>query len=300
MREVPLEQGSAAWHKWRSEGVGASEIPILLGTRTYGIKTPLALWEHKMGYRDPVAVTAAMHYGNINEEKARRWLVEMLGMALDPLCVEAHDLPHMKASLDGYNRSEGVLVEIKCPVSPSKITSVRATGALPKEWLDQMQWQMLIADPAKAYLAVWDGERQDCVVVPVYPNHERQRLMKEKADAFWEAVKRGVPPEPTNEDYVEVEDEELLNLCTLYAELTEEKRRLTHQLSELKDEIIPYAKNYNVLCGPVKVRVAAPRKTLDKQKMEEDGIELSLYEKVSTAPIYTITTFIKEREPCSE
>ena len=47
MNIVELDQRSDNWHRWRTNGVGASDICVLMGSSPY--KSPYQLWEEKRG-----------------------------------------------------------------------------------------------------------------------------------------------------------------------------------------------------------------------------------------------------------
>ena len=47
MKTVDLNQRSPEWLQWRSQGITASDIPIILGLSPY--KTPWQLWAEKVG-----------------------------------------------------------------------------------------------------------------------------------------------------------------------------------------------------------------------------------------------------------
>ena len=46
-RIEPLQQNTADWHRWRQQGLGASDAPVIMGEAAF--KTPRMLWSIKTG-----------------------------------------------------------------------------------------------------------------------------------------------------------------------------------------------------------------------------------------------------------
>lgn len=42
-----LQQNTPEWHRWRMQGIGASDAPVIMGETLF--KTPRALWSIKTG-----------------------------------------------------------------------------------------------------------------------------------------------------------------------------------------------------------------------------------------------------------
>ena len=91
-------------------------------------------------------VSAAMDWGVENEPKARkeyeyrtRRSVEQLGIVLHPTN------PRAGATADGWVAPNGIL-EIKCPETYTHLEYL-ASGEIPKEYLDQINWQMACCGP---------------------------------------------------------------------------------------------------------------------------------------------------------
>ena len=106
MKKINLKQGSKEWIDWRFEGIGASEISILMGSNPY--KTPLQLWEIKCGFRSEDITNAAMQHGKDNEEIALLYLNTKYNLELIPMCVEDDVKPYYKASFDAYDEVNNV------------------------------------------------------------------------------------------------------------------------------------------------------------------------------------------------
>lgn len=277
MKIIDIEPGTDAWHKWRSEGIGASDIGVLMKDNPY--RTPYQLWEKKCGYAKPTPLTGPMKYGIANEDVARRWINEHERMHLLPICIESDDNCAYKASLDGWDAYQNVLVEIKCPVNRQTIENARAHSMIHKHWYDQIQWQMMIAGPETAYFAIYDPEVKGCIMLQQWPDMKLQERMREAADEFMAAVKTGVAPALSEKDYKAVEDSALEVMLREYGLLSEKEKEVKKEKLALRDPIASYGDGDNFKAYGWAVRFTPGRVSYDHAKMEQDGIDLSKYEK---------------------
>ncbi|BBI30211.1 YqaJ viral recombinase [Acanthamoeba castellanii medusavirus] len=129
------EQGSWAWHNARAKMLTASDAYVALGIK--GFKSAPKLAREKAGLEPKQVSTYAMTHGNLKEDEARQKYAERTGrkvfqLGLIPL--EAH--PWLGASPDGLT-NDGILVEIKCPVS-----RVIGRGVVPAMYMPQLQLQL--------------------------------------------------------------------------------------------------------------------------------------------------------------
>lgn len=288
MKIVDLDQRSDEWHKWRAEGIGASEAPILMNS---GYSTPYQLWEDKCWPENRKSfMNAAMEHGIKAEPIALEWANSQLCVNCKPVCVEDEDNPHLRASLDGYDTEKMVLLEIKCP-SSEKILNAARHAQMKPEWDIQLNWQQMIVRPKKAYLVVWDY-RHDCAyIIEHLVNEETIRQLKLRAKSFWAKVRMGVPPALSSGDYPEIRDDSLSELLREYAHWNREKANAQKEMSRLKDLICPYGQEDNFMCDGFKVRKNRSRpKGYDYEQMILDGIDVQKYAKEPTEnPGWTIT-----------
>lgn len=288
MKVIDLAQGSEEWLSWRRNGIGASDIAVIMDSSPY--HTPLELWELKCGYREEDQMNAAMAHGVKNEDVARQWMNSMYELNLQPLCIEDNDRSEYRASLDGYDRDKEVLVEIKCPVSEKTIENAHLTQSVPAHWIDQVQWQILLTRPKRAYLAVWDYRNKSCIVLEMFGHTKQLEEMKIKANKFWTGVKMGIPPAPKEKDYVEITDPELKELFAEYGDVNDKRASLKARSDELRDVILSFGDGGNFKCGKFRVKKRAPRVTYDYKRMKQDGVPLENYLKDNGSEgFYTIT-----------
>ena len=284
----PDGQGSEAWHKWRSGGIGASDIAVIMGSNPY--ETPLKLWEKKCGFRGENPINNAMQHGIDNEEIARQWINENKQLFLQPLCVEDDEDSIFRASLDGWDNNAKVLCEIKCPISEKVLENARISQSIPNYWYDQMQWQIMLSNPKRAFIALWDYRHNCCITLDMFGCNTRIKSMREKAKAFWHNVQIGKALEAEKSDYIEIEDDHLHALLLEYEDLTNRSRALNDRKKEIKAKIEEFGDDGNFTAYGFKMhRVQFPSK-LDVEQMKLDGIDVELYmKKSSSIGYYKIT-----------
>lgn len=279
MKIVDLKQGSEEWLEWRSNGIGASEIGVIMGSDPY--KNPWKLWHEKCGYGEPIEITAPMLHGVKNEPKARHWLNTINRWETVPLCIEDSQEPFMKASLDGYDFKKKLLVEIKCPVSQKKIDDCRTKGQIPLHWTHQVQWQMMIAGLDESWVAVWDYNEEICMQVKVLASKPLHEEMRAKASEFWKSVRNGLPPTQGKGDYIRKEDEELEEKLRHAMEAKKREKIASLEYKAIKDEIEEATEGLNTLVGDFKVVWQDGRSFLDEGAMKLDGIDTDKYRRKS-------------------
>ena len=108
---INLEQGTAAWLDWRSQGIGASDAPAIMGENPW--KTPTQLLQEKCSVSQS-GWTAAMQRGTELEPEARRRYEQTVGVNVSPACLQSTQHAWLRASVDGIAPDGSRVVEIKC------------------------------------------------------------------------------------------------------------------------------------------------------------------------------------------
>ncbi len=274
---LPDGQGSKEWLEWRRNGIGASDISIIMGSNKY--KSPLSLWDEKCGFKAEEEMNFAMEHGVRNEDVARQWVNENHQLNLEPLCVEDMEHSFFKASLDGYDMEGKVLCEIKCPVSDDILDKARENRSIPMYWQHQIQWQIMLTQPTRAFVAVWDYRYDSCVTIEAFAQPTLQKEMKEKAHEFWRGVQMGVPPKPTEKDYIHVDDPALKDLLNEYKDHDAVEKAAKERKKKLKEKIVEFGDDGNFTCGGFFISRCAPRVTYNMDQMRLDGIDVDGYAK---------------------
>lgn len=268
-------QSGEEWLTWKKNGIGASDISVIMGSNPYS--TRLQLWEKKCGFRQEDAMNSAMEHGIRTEDTVRQWVNQNYQLNLQPVCIEDEEKPHFRASLDGYDFDQKVLVEIKCPISEKVLDAARLTQSVPDYWFDQVQWQIMMCKPQKAMLVLWDFRHNSGICLDMFGNSTRIEDMRTNADKFWHNVQIGKAPEPEKGDYIEIEDDQLHELLVEYVELADKEKSYSARRKEVKKKIEEFGDDGNFTAYGFKVqRVAsAPRYDIDQMKL--DGLPVEKY-----------------------
>lgn len=275
MKIVEFTQGTDEWLQWRKNGIGASDIGVIMGSNKF--KTQLELWDEICGFKEPDKINYAMAHGIKNEKTARNWLNEHQQLSLEPICIEEIQNPHFKASLDGFDEEKKVLAEIKCPVSDSILDNARENKALPLYWQHQIQWQIMLSKPIRAFVAIWDYRYESCITIEAFAQPTLQKEMKEKASEFWRMIQAGVPPKPSVKDYIHLDDEGLKKLLEEFHDHDKVAKLAVERKKELKEEIVEFGDDGNFEAFGFYMTRVAPRKLYDMEQMRMDGINVDSY-----------------------
>jgi len=286
MKIINIKQGSEEWYKFRSQGVGASDISVIMGTNPY--KDTVKLWNEKCGYYVP-RITEPMRYGMHTEPIAREWMNFHFGYDLQPICIEHENESIFKASLDGYDELNKTIVEIKCPVNRKTIEAFKDSKQIHPYWIDQIQWQLALSKAERALIAIWDNETNSCLVADILADEERHELMFKKAREFWDYVKRGIQPPPPDIKFENIEDDNLKLLVSELKKIVNKKKVYSEREKELKQQILCYASGKPFYAYGMKGLLAKAPKKYNFKQMELDGIDLNKYIEASSKTSYRFT-----------
>lgn len=281
MKIISFNEGQHGeeWLSWRKNGIGASDISIVMGNSPY--KTPLQLWEIKCGYREEDKMNRAMEHGIKTEDIARQWINQNKQFNLKPICIEDEEKPYFRASLDGFDFNQEVLVEIKCPVNEKVLEKARINQSVPSYWYDQVQWQIMLSNPKHALIALWDFRHNNCICIDLFGQTKYIEKMRKTAAEFWHNVQIGKAPEALKEDYVEIEDDKLYELLSEYRDLSQKEKVLSDRRKEIKSQIEEFGDGTNFTAFGFKVQHVTASPRYDIEQMRFDGIPIEKYIKKS-------------------
>lgn len=183
------QQNSAAWFAWRSEGIGASEAPQIMGTSKF--RSSYELFRLRLGIGPPPPpnpyVDRIRARGHQLEPIARAAYEKHTGTTVTPIIAESDSIPFIRASLDGFNPFLGIPVEIKCPGDTAH--GLAHKGIVPPEYVDQVQHQIFVAEASFAHYYSFDGTKG--VLLKVLRNQKRiDQILKGELD-FWHRLQTG-------------------------------------------------------------------------------------------------------------
>lgn len=227
MKVIALDQGSQAWLAWRSDGIGGSDAPVILGTSPW--KKPFDLYEEKLGKPRPSVhprQAAAMQRGHDLEPVARAKVEALLGLDLVPLCGEHDEYPWMRLSSDGASIDGSVLTEIKCP--GAKDYGVAKAGKIPPKYEGQLQHSLAVSGAdLLVYASFRPEENPEPILIEVKPDHAYLDRLFRMEEAFWKAVQ--------DRDWSLFDSVATGSLPDGFAEIAAEYREVAQLLSEVSD-----------------------------------------------------------------
>lgn len=152
---VQLVQGTDQWLEYRRNGLGASEYPAVSGvdgayqTREEVIRSKLGLETKKLSD----FTKKAFDTGHRIEQEVRQDLNTKEGFDFVPVVCEYVPIPRMFASLDGYDVSKGIILEVKSTSSKDIIAQIQ-NGFVPAIYESQIQYQLFVTGMLSAKLVV--------------------------------------------------------------------------------------------------------------------------------------------------
>ena len=185
-----LEQNTPEWRRWRMEGIGSSDAPVIMGEGAF--KTRRVLWAIKTGRARDFAGNPASRRGHALEHAARRAYELELGDQMEPLCLVHDRFEWMRASLDGLSFDGSTVLEIKCPLSVRDLNAAQQ-GRVPSHYYGQLQHQLEVTGAAEAHYWSYDGRVGR--LVRIRPDRDYLKRLVDEEGEFWRRVKENRWPE---------------------------------------------------------------------------------------------------------
>lgn len=281
MKIIEFQQRSPEWHAWRKGGIGSSDMSVLMGCNPY--KKLIDVYEDKHSLSDIIHDNEAIKRGVNYENEALTWIVSVLGVDIIPLCIEQHDKTWMRASLDGYNKDQDFVVEIKIPLEKN---FEKQSTIMEEMHYCQIQWHLLVSGCKSAYLCVYSPEKKEGSLRFISPDKEYQEKMQSTSEDFWFNYVVPMNPPKKNEIF-EISDLRAIELARELETYVELRKKFELLESDLKASILEYSIGSSFSVGNFIFRLQKSYKRLDKDLMKKDGIDLSKYE-VEGDPYYKL------------
>lgn len=183
------------WHARRATGIGASDVPTILGLNPY--ESPYSLWALKTGRTEPDLSddNEYQEFGHRAEPMLGRWFSDDTGLSVvahQHACAHP-DHPHHQATLDGLV-TESPSSEENDAIG---VWECKTTGAAPTdEWWErvdaQVQWQLHVTGLDMAWVTVLAGRSVTHTEMPRDQAYIDQ--MVAAVEAFWFHVQADEPP----------------------------------------------------------------------------------------------------------
>jgi putative phage-type endonuclease len=147
------EQHTAEWFALRKQSVTSSDIAVLMDCHIKG-KTPLQLYNEKIGIAEGEKENSAMRRGTDLEPFARTWCESHYGVSLNRPTAIHPEIDGFMASLDGISDDGRILIEIKCG---DKACKQAADGIIADYYMAQCQWHLFVTGCKELLYVPFDG-----------------------------------------------------------------------------------------------------------------------------------------------
>lgn len=255
--EIQLVQGSDEWKKWRKNGLGGSDAPIVMQVSPW--RSPHDLWLEKCGLKEAQPTTQAMQRGLNLEGAALEFAEREIGVKFSPTVRKSRNVPYIYASLDGISE-DGLAIEVKCPMRGLH-------DELPPHYLPQVQHQLFCIEAKMMLYMSFDGVQGKIIEVK-RDDAYIEKLIEAERD-FWHCVTSFTEPELSERDYIVRDDNEYRDKLMIYLNNRQNKQKWQELEDRSKEELIAMTSR-NTQCMGVKIAQRARQGAVDYKTMTKD------------------------------
>ena len=274
-----LQQNTSEWHRWRREGIGASDAPVIMGETPF--KTPRTLWSIKTGRMPEEPAGPAARRGKELERYARRAYERQTGLQVEPLCLVHQELEWMRASLDGLSFDGATLMEIKCPLSRRDRLSAEQ-GRVPLQYHAQLQHQLEVSGAERAHY--WSFHGSAGFLIEIRADREYAKRLIEAEAEFWQRVQDDSWPELANEELDLSADPDWRHTAIRYREVKLRLESAAFEEHQLRGALLRMATARRTYGCGVEVLKSSRRGAVDYSVVPElHGVNLEPYRKPPVA-----------------
>ena len=247
-----------------------------------GFKTPLQLFEDIMEDRE-TEVNDAMRRGTMMEPIAREWLNQKYQSNLQPVVVQHPDSSHdwHISSLDGlWKRPDGsyFACEIK---HPGKIDHEKALdGQIPEKYIPQC-FHILEDLPGVDRILYLSYREESQVEIWLERNEHEMDMQFAQELSFYEKLLSCTPPEPTEKDWVEFLDYDLVSQAHLYGCIQDQIEELQAKSASIKEQLLQGTSfSSRAKIGQLKLQKVIRKGAIEYTKIDAlKGIDMEQYRK---------------------
>lgn len=145
------------WLKWRTKGIGGSDVSIIAGINPY--KSVYQLWQEKRGLAVlEEADNEFTHFGTVLEPVVKREFMQRSGLKVRAkrMILRSSEYPFMLADLDGVVYENGRMCIFEAKTASAYKQGIWEEG-VPGEYMLQVQHYMAVTGAGKAYIAALVG-----------------------------------------------------------------------------------------------------------------------------------------------
>lgn len=275
--KVDLEQGSQEWLDLRKGLIGASEVPMIMGTSPYSSISQLM--DEKLGFRAPFSGNWATRYGSNKEEEIRIHAEQINNDLLFPEVHVSDTHAWLLASLDGISIDGTTIYELKA--CNSKVFAAAKGGRPVDHHYDQIQAQLIVCEFATkcVYVAC---HRDQFHVIDVYPDPERQKQIIDRTLEFYERMQRHerYKEEEVDDGYITIDDEEAIYVAERMETALELKKSADTLIKDCRPVLLNLTDDGNCYIGNLSLTRSECKGSIDWEALAADqGIDADTIEK---------------------
>ena len=272
-----LHQNTPEWQRWRLEGIGSSDAPVIMGESNF--KTPRVLWSIKTGGSTEGSDSPAVRRGRELEQRARSAYEARMGVQMEPACLVHDQLDWMRASLDGFSFDGSIVLEIKCPLSRRDQAAVQE-GRISVHYYAQVQHQLEVSRAQEAHYWSFDGTSG--ILVRAQPDREYIARLMEAEAAFWQRILDNRWPEHSDDELDLDTDPEWRSAAVRYREARTRLDYATVEEQKARKHLEQMATARRTYGGGIEVLRSFRKGTVDYSIVPElVGLDLEPYRKAA-------------------
>ena len=269
---IDLVQGSDEWLSLRKTYIGSSDAPIIMGVSPY--KTKNRLWKEKLGLIESEAPSIHMVTGTAMEPEIRARVIEQLGISFEPKVLVSHKYPFMMASLDGFDETETVVLEVK--LNNATNHALAKENKVIDHHMYQLQHHLAVSGAKMVLYASFHND--ELIISKVLPNIDIIKGLVDEEEEFFNDLRNGKEPELSDKDFVKMESEEWAKEAEEFVKLHAVKKEISEQYEAKRDRLIFLANERSSFGAGVRVSKIFPRGRVKYDKIPElKGIDLEPY-----------------------
>lgn len=182
---IDVAQGTPEWIAMRYDHVTATDVPVILGVSWYKTaESLLKLKANKIEEHFDEATLQRFEKGHRAEDTARRILTDY---HFRPMVLVSKKIPHLWASLDGFDIEKNIILECKWTGNKTKIRDAKK-GGIAKDHFLQMQAQLIVSGAHYCVYYITDGVKYARQVVK--PDAQWVEPIRTKSELFINEVRR--------------------------------------------------------------------------------------------------------------
>jgi putative phage-type endonuclease len=270
------------WLNWRFDGIGASDAAVVLKMFPYG-KTPRELYYEKIN-RTITPSNTAMEHGKKYEDEALDWYERETACDLfRQIRLVSASNPFIRATIDGIDLDDKYLVEVKCPYNLENHQLTKETKKVPEIYVPQCQHQMYVAKVERMYFLSYNWiNPDDSVIIDIFRDDKFIDNMINEHTKFWECIQLKNPPEMTEFDILQLDDDESKSSARYLKQAIQSKKNAEELIERYKAELMEKSRDRSCKCDGIRLTKSECKGFVDYASIPElKGVDLELYRKPS-------------------